>query len=75
MTTNYSQPGSPEVGKPAAGIPRAPAPGVNLPTSIAKERLEALRSELDADRNHWPEHMAATLDEDCRQLMKDFGFQ
>jgi hypothetical protein len=42
--------------------------------SIDQERLKALRSKLDEGDNHWPTHMAATLDEDYRQLMQDFGF-
>jgi hypothetical protein len=46
---------------------------VKLPKSIGKERLEALRWELDEGNNHWPDHMATIIDEDYRQLMKDFG--
>ena len=74
MTTNPSRPGSrPEVCEPAAGGPPAPAPSVKLPKSMGKERLEALRWELDEGNNHWPDHMATIIDEDYRQLMKDFG--
>jgi len=73
MTTNPTWPGS-EVCEPAAGDPPAPASHVKQTKSIDKERLETLRFELDEGDNHWPIHMAATIDEDYRQLMKDFGF-
>ena len=56
MTTNPTRPGSrPEVGEPPAGEPPAPASGVKLSKSIGKERLEALRCELDECNQHWPD--------------------
>ena len=70
MTTNPSRPGS-EVCEPHAGD--SPASVAKRTKSIDKERLEALRSKLEEGDNHWPIHMAATIDEDYRQLMKDFG--
>jgi hypothetical protein len=74
MTTNRTRTGShPEDCKPVAGEPAAPASGVKLKKMIGKARLEALRCELDEGDNHWPTHMAATINEDYRQLMKDFG--
>ena len=74
MMTNPTQHGSrQEVCEPAAGEPPAPASGVKLSKSIRKERIEALRCELDEGINHWPEHIAEIIDEDCRQLLKDFG--
>ena len=74
MTTNPTRSGSrPEVCEPAAGAPPAPASGVNRSKSIGQERLEALRCELDEGDNHWPDPMAAMIDEDYRQLLKDFG--
>ena len=42
---------------------------------IGQARLEALRCELDEADNHWPAHMAATINEDYRQLMEDFGLR
>jgi hypothetical protein len=48
---------------------------VKLPNLIGKERLEALRCELDENNNRWPVHIAAMIDEDYRQLMKDFGLR
>jgi hypothetical protein len=48
---------------------------VKLSKSIGKERIEALRCELDEGNNRWPEHIAAMIDEDYRQLMKDFGLR
>ena len=72
MTTNHL--GSrPEICEPAAGDPPPPASGVKFSTSIGKERLEALRCELDANNNRWPVHIAAMINEDYRQLMKDLG--
>jgi hypothetical protein len=53
-----------QVCEPAAGEPPAPASGVKLPKSIGEERLAALRCELDEGNNHWPDHMAAMIDED-----------
>jgi hypothetical protein len=74
MTMNPTLSGArPEVCGPAAGEPPAPASGVKLSKSIGKERIEALRCELDEGINHWPEHIAEMIDEDCRQLLKDFG--
>ena len=76
MTTNPNRLGSrPEVCEPAAGEPPAPASAVKLSKSIGKERLEALRCELDEGNSHWPDHVAAMIDEDYRQLMKDFGLR
>ena len=76
MTTNRTRPGSrPEVCEPASGEPSAPSFGVKLPNLIGKERLEALRCELDENNNHWPVHIAAMINEDYRQLMKDFGLR
>jgi len=76
MTTNRTRLGSrPGVCEPAAGGPTAPASGVKLPNAIGKERLEALRCELDENKNHWPVHIAAMINEDYRQLLKDFGLQ
>lgn len=76
MTTNHARSAShhPQVCLPAAGQPPVPAAGIKLPTAIGKERLEALRCELEEKNNHWPKHMADTIDEDYWQLMKDFGF-
>jgi len=48
---------------------------VKLSKSIGKERLEALRCELDECNKHWPDRMAAMIDEDYQQLMKDFGLR
>ena len=76
MTTNPIRIGSrPEVCEPAAGEPPAPASGVKLSKSIGKERIEALRCELDEGNTRWPEHIAAMINEDYRQLMKDFGLR
>ena len=76
MTMNPTLPGArPEVCEPAAGEPPAPASGVKLSKLIGKERIEALRCELDEGNNRWPEHIAAMIDEDYRQLMKDFGLR
>ena len=75
MTTNPTRPGSrAEVCEPAAGELPVSASRVKLTESIGRKRLEALRCEMDEGDNHWPNHMAATIDEDYRQLMKDFGF-
>jgi len=75
MTTNSSRPGSRlKVGEPGSSDPPASASGGKLTGSINKERLEALRCKLVEGDNQWPVHMAATIDEDYRQLMKDFGF-
>ena len=74
MTTNPTRPGfRPGVCEPAAGEPPAPASGVKPSKPIGNERLEARRCELDEGNNHWPEHIAAMIDEDYRQLIKDFG--
>jgi len=76
MTTNPTRPGSrPEVGEPPAGEPPAPTSGLKLWKPIGKERLEALRCELDECNKHWPDHMAAMIDEDYQQLLKDFGLR
>ncbi len=75
MTTNPTRPGSrPNLFEPPSADPPAPATVVKRTQSIDKERLEALRSELDEGDNHWPIHIAETIDEDYRQLMRDFGF-
>ena len=34
-------------------------------------RLRALRGELEEERNHWTEQVAAMVEEDYRQLMAD----
>ena len=74
MTTNPTRPGSrPKVCEPATDEPPVSASRVKLTESIGKERLEALRCEMDEGDNHWPVHIAATIDDDYRQLMKDFG--
>jgi len=39
------------------------------------ERWVALRREIEEGCNHWPEQIAATIEEDYRQLMKDFGLR
>jgi hypothetical protein len=76
MTTNPIRLGSrPEVCESAAGEPPAPASGVKPSKLIGKERIEALRCELDEGNNRLPEHIAAMIDEDYRQLMKDFGLR
>lgn len=60
----------------APGVPPSPprAPGAKRPTdSFPQERLKALGSELDEDEHHWTEQIAATVEEDYRQLLEDFG--
>jgi len=75
MTTDPTRLASrPEVCEPAAGEPPVPASDVKLTEASGTKRLEALRFELDEGNNHWPDHMAAMIDEDYRQLMKDLGF-
>jgi len=39
------------------------------------ERLAALRCEIEEGCNRWPEQIAAMIEEDYRQLMKDFGLR
>jgi len=39
------------------------------------ERLAALRCEIEEGCNHWPEQIAAMIEEDYLQLMKDFGLR
>lgn len=74
MMTNPPGPGfCQEVYKSATGDPQLPASGEKRPEAIGRGRLEALRSDLDEGNNHWPDYMAAMIDEDFRQLMKDFG--
>jgi len=74
MTTNPIWPGSrPEVCEPAAAERPFPASGAKPTESVGKERLEALRCELDEGDNHWPDYMAEMIHEDYRQLMKDLG--
>jgi hypothetical protein len=63
------------VGEPVAGEPAPPGSGSKLPKSISKERLDWLRCELDEGDNHWPDRMAAMIEEDYRQLMTDFGLR
>ena len=76
MTTNPNRLGPrSEVCGPATGEPPAPASDLKLSKSIDKEQIEALRCELDEGNNRWPEHIAAMIDEDYRQLMKDFGLR
>ena len=52
-----------------------PAPGAKPPESIGRKRLEDLHCDLIDGDNHWPDYMAATIDEDYRQLLKDFGLR
>ena len=74
MMTNPPRPGArPEVFRSATGDPQLPASGEKRPESVGKRRLEALRCDLDEGNNHWPDYMAAMIEEDFRQLMKDFG--
>ena len=76
MMMDRTQPGShPDDSEPDAGEPPAPDSGVKASKIIGKARLEALRCELDEADNHWPAHMAATINEDYRQLMEDFGLR
>ena len=73
MMTNPPRPGScPEVFRSVTGDPRLPASGETQPESIGRRRLEALRCDMDEGNNQWPDYMAAMIDEDFRQLMKDF---
>ncbi|PYJ85274.1 MAG: hypothetical protein DME22_09800 [Verrucomicrobia bacterium] len=39
------------------------------------ERWVALRREIEEGCNHWPEQIATMIEEDYRQLMKDFGLR
>ena len=74
MMTNPPGPGfCQEVYRSGTGDPQLPASGEKRPESIGRRRLEALRSDLDEGNNQWPDYMAAMIDEDFRQLMKDFG--
>jgi predicted phage tail protein len=40
-----------------------------------KERLADIRQELVANQQHLPERIAATVEEDYQQLLKDFGLR
>jgi hypothetical protein len=74
MITNPSRPWSnPEAFRSDTDDPRFPASAEGKPETIGRRRLEALRCDLDEGNNHWPDYMAATIDEDFQQLMKDFG--
>jgi hypothetical protein len=60
------------------GIGLARAAGDAFAASAAKteaapdaDRLRALRGELEEERNHWTEQVAAMVEEDYRQLMAD----
>ena len=46
-----------------------------IAVQVARDDVEALRCELDECNQHWPDHMAAMIDEDYQQLMKDFGLR
>jgi hypothetical protein len=38
-----------------------------------KERLVLIQRQLDGPQDHWAERIAATIEEDYDQLLKDFG--
>lgn len=42
-------------------------------TAPDADRLRALRGELEEERNHWTEQVAAMVEEDYRQLMSDLN--
>lgn len=42
-------------------------------TAFDKERLAGIRQELAANQPHLPARIAATVEEDYQQLLKDFG--
>jgi hypothetical protein len=45
------------------------------PPAEPGERWVTLRREIEEGCNHWPEQIAAMIEEDYRQLMKDFGLR
>jgi anti-anti-sigma regulatory factor len=48
---------------------------ITLLTHVDAQRVAALRGELDEAHSQWTEQIAATVEEDYRQLMKDFGLR
>jgi hypothetical protein len=71
MTTpNRSRPNEAAFG-PEGGAQSVTTPCTKLPESIGRKRLEDLHCDLTEGDNHWPDYMAATIDEDYRQLLKD----
>ena len=60
---------------PEGSAQSVPAHATKLPESIGRKRLEDLQCDLIEGDNHWPDYMAATIDEDYRQLLKDFGLR
>ena len=40
-----------------------------------KEQLTVIQQELAANQQHLPERIAATVEEDYQQLLKDFGLR
>jgi len=48
---------------------------VKPPAEPGTERWVALRREIEQGCNHWPEQIAVMIEEDYRQLMKDFGLR
>jgi len=74
MTTNSSGPAPRrEDSEPAEGDPSAHVSVDKPPESSDRERLKALLCQLDEGQNQWIEQVAATLEEDYRQLVKDKG--
>jgi len=74
MTTPNRSGSNPGAFEPEESAQSVPAP-VKLPESIGRKRLEDLHCDLIEGDNHWPDYMAATIDEDYRQLLKDFGLR
>jgi len=62
-----------EDSEPAEGDPSADVSVDKPPASPDRERLKALLCQLDEGQNQWIEQVAATLEEDYRQLVKDKG--
>jgi len=60
---------------PEGSVQSVPAPGTKLPESIGTKRLEDLHCDLIEGDNQWPDYMAATINEDYHQLLKDFGLR
>lgn len=44
-------------------------------TAFGKEQLAAIRQQIDESHGNWPERMAASVEEDYRQLLMDFGLR
>lgn len=40
---------------------------------FSKEQLAAIRQQLDESEGTWPDRIAASVEEDYRQLLVDFG--